>query len=192
MGNENRIQLDNGILFLHSMFRNLLPKEEALILVDGTCGNGQDTLFLASLGTVYSFDIQGEALREAEKRLIQSGGNHGQVHFIHDGHENMGYYLQRANGVLFNLGYLPGSNKTITTKVETTIAGLKIALSIVVKGGLIGVVLYPGHDEGRREEEEIVHYLNTLSQREFIALKAEYCNRINHSPYSILIQKIQE
>ncbi|KAI5335503.1 hypothetical protein L3X38_025636 [Prunus dulcis] len=50
--------------------------------------------------------------------------------------------------VAFNLGYLPGGDKTIITESETTLKALEVAKSIVVPGGLISLRVYVGHLDG--------------------------------------------
>ncbi|CAL2240663.1 unnamed protein product [Prunus armeniaca] len=52
--------------------------------------------------------------------------------------------------VAFNLGYLPGGDKTIIIESETTLKALEVAKSIVVLGGLISLVVYVGHPGGWR------------------------------------------
>ena len=51
--------------------------------------------------------------------------------------------------VAFNLGYLPGGDKTIITVPKTTELALQAASSIVSSGGLISVLVYIGHPGGR-------------------------------------------
>lgn len=51
--------------------------------------------------------------------------------------------------VAFNLGYLPGGDKTVITMAETTALALEAAERIVVPGGLISIVVYVGHPGGR-------------------------------------------
>lgn len=51
--------------------------------------------------------------------------------------------------VAFNLGYLPGGDKAITTTSETTLVALGAAERILMPGGLISVVAYVGHPGGR-------------------------------------------
>lgn len=51
--------------------------------------------------------------------------------------------------VAFNLGYLPGGDKTIITKSETTHLALEAAKRILKAGGLISLVVYVGHPGGR-------------------------------------------
>ncbi|KAJ6917713.1 hypothetical protein NC652_019901 [Populus alba x Populus x berolinensis] len=50
--------------------------------------------------------------------------------------------------VAFNLGYLPGGDKTITTVSETTQLALEAAKKILIPGGLISLVVYVGHPGG--------------------------------------------
>ena len=47
--------------------------------------------------------------------------------------------------VAFNLGYLPGGDKTIITESETTLKALEVAKSVVVPRGLISLMVYVGH-----------------------------------------------
>ena len=80
-------------------------------VVDATCGNGNDTVFLAQLvgerGRVFGFDIQDAAIENTagkleELKLLK------RVTLIKDGHENMGNYVnENIKAVMFNLGYLP-------------------------------------------------------------------------------------
>jgi len=51
--------------------------------------------------------------------------------------------------VAFNLGYLPGGNKSIITVSDTTLSALKAAERILMPGGLISLVVYIGHPGGR-------------------------------------------
>lgn len=51
--------------------------------------------------------------------------------------------------VAFNLGYLPGGDKTILTSPRTTVAALHAACRVLQSGGLISVMVYIGHPGGR-------------------------------------------
>lgn len=50
--------------------------------------------------------------------------------------------------VAFNLGYLPGGDKGIITRSETTLLALEAAKRILMPGGLISLVVYVGHPGG--------------------------------------------
>jgi len=84
--------------------------------VDATCGNGHDTEFLARLGfnKIVAFDIQPQALAATEQRLANMEDII--VDLVHDGHENLAHYTATTvDCVMFNLGYLPHTDKTLTT-----------------------------------------------------------------------------
>ena len=91
--------------------------------VDCTCGRGKDTLWLARhCGRVYSFDIQEEALKSTEELLdaneidCRERSDSQKVILIKDSHKNIKKYVKdRPCLILFNLGYLPGGDKQITT-----------------------------------------------------------------------------
>ncbi|MDU6962420.1 MAG: methyltransferase domain-containing protein, partial [Staphylococcus sp.] len=58
------------------------------IVIDATCGNGNDTLFLAEQvpnGKVFGFDIQKEAIEHTKEKIA----SFKHVTLIHDGHENI-------------------------------------------------------------------------------------------------------
>lgn len=47
----------------------------------------------------------------------------------------------------YNLGWLPGGDKSITTNLEDTIASIDSAKRLIKSGGMISVMLYAGHTE---------------------------------------------
>lgn len=132
------------------------------ITVDATCGNGNDTLMLAKLSKmVFSFDIQKEAIENTKKLLNANAIDN--VNLINDSHEqiekHLKNYKEKISLILFNLGYLPGGNKNITTKHETTLIAIKKGLTYLNKKGIILVTCYP-HIEGKKEASVILRYLD--------------------------------
>lgn len=153
----------------HTALAELLVEGD--IAIDATVGNGHDTLFLArqvgESGTVYGFDIQEQALDTAYKRL-QEEGLTGRVSLYHAGHEAMAVVLPesvsgRVKAVMFNLGYLPGGDKQRITAINTTLAALEQALSLLAPGGAISVLAYTGHPGGREEAEAVKFWARSLS-----------------------------
>lgn len=160
--------------------------------VDATMGNGNDTLFLSELvgetGFLYAFDIQDEALKSTGKRLEEGGLDNYKL--ICDGHENMDRHIEdHVDFIMFNLGYLPKSSHQITTRAETTLVAVEKALKLLKKGGIIAMVIYHGHGEGKREKLELESYLASLNQKEFTVLKSNFINQINNPPILIAIEK---
>ena len=136
-------------------------------VIDATAGNGHDTLFLARLtgtnGQVFAFDNQAQAIAATRARLEQAGEDK-QVRLFCCGHEYLNQAIEpmsskKISAVMFNLGYLPGSDRSHTTDVNTTLRALEQALSLLAPGGIISIIAYTGHPEGQQETEQIKHWL---------------------------------
>lgn len=50
--------------------------------------------------------------------------------------------------VVFNLGYLPGADKSLVTTAEGTLEAIAHAEKALAVGGTVSVTIYPGHEEG--------------------------------------------
>ncbi len=186
MEKENNIDFTNAITLVHSIFKQKISKSKNQILVDGTCGNGQDTKFLAKFGYVFSFDIQISAIKIAKELKLTN------VCYINDCHSKINNYInEKIDGAVLNLGYLPGGDKNITTKKETTIEAIDCILKLLKVDGLLGIIVYPGHANGKEEEGYILHHLKKLEQKDFNVIIFNFINRINNSPYPILIERLR-
>lgn len=167
--------------------------------VDCTCGRGKDTLFLAKrFKKVYSFDIQEEALESARKLLEEnkiswdnySEGNSARVAFINDSHVNMQNYVKgNSQLIVFNLGYLPGGDKNITTLQSDTLEAIQNGLKILKTGGLISIVMYPGHKNGLKEHDEIIRFAKSLPKEKFHCVYASMINQSSAAPQILWITK---
>ena len=162
-------------------------------VVDATMGNGNDTLFLARCvgpsGKVYAFDIQPQAWAKTAARL-QENGAAANVELIRDGHENMDRHVPAGvRLVLFNLGYLPGGDKTCYTQVSTTISALSRGLSLLALHGLALVAIYPGHDEGAREREAVLLFARQLPVQKYNAFFFDLINHVNDPPVLVGIER---
>ena len=153
---------------VHELFSEGLREGE--IAVDATAGNGWDTIFLASKvgssGTVHAFDVQEEALGVTRKLLLERGLSE-RVELHHFGHEQMAKRLPaefhgQVAAITFNLGYLPSGDKVVTTKTDTTLAALRVALTLLSPRGLVTVVAYRGHLGGAEECEAVRRELETV------------------------------
>ena len=131
--------------------------------IDATVGNGHDLAFLAAQvghdGQVIGLDIQPAALRQARARLASAGLERG-VQLYLRGHQEMASvvpsdWMGRVTAVMFNLGYLPGSDKATITRATTTVPALDQALSLLRRGGLISILAYRGHGGGKSEADAV-------------------------------------
>lgn len=143
------------------------------LVIDMTVGNGNDTLFLCNLvnkGHVFGFDIQKKAIYNTQKLLNQN--NFENYTLFNESHENIDMilknYKNKISLILFNLGYLPNSDKSIITNHISTLSALKKAQNMLNNKGIILIVLYP-HEEGKKEEIEIRKYLtkNNINYNEY-------------------------
>lgn len=173
--------------YAHALLRTHVTKDD--IVVDATMGNGHDTLFLAQIAKeVYAFDIQLDAMNETSKKT--HGLDH--VHLILDSHEHILNYVTDFKGIIFNLGYLPQGDQSITTLSEVTLKTLKILMPALKKDGFIQIVSYPGHPEGKVESELIQEWLKTLPPYRYQIIQAHFQNQDNHPPYLVMITKIKD
>lgn len=163
--------------------------------VDCTMGNGNDTAFLCSLvgeeGKLYAFDIQESAVANTRQKLRELNFL-ARAELIHDGHENIDKYINtKVKLVIFNLGYLPRGNHQITTQKDTTIEAVEKCLPILEPNGIILLVVYPGHENGKLEKEALESFTASLNQKEYHVAKLCFINQVNNPPELICIEKVQ-
>lgn len=161
----------------------------AAIAIDATCGNGYDTLFLAELELkeLYALDLNAQAIEATKKRVSPSP----HVHFFCQSHVQFPRQIEHGSVdlIVYNLGYLPGGDKTATTLATTTLKSLNEAKLLLKPGGLISVTCYPGHPEGEVEETALVAWAKTLDPRVWNVQFHQWINR-EKSPSLLLIEKI--
>ncbi len=165
------------------------------VVVDATAGNGQDTLLLAemvgSLGKVYAFDIQAQAI-ENTRHLLEVHGKQNMVSLIPDCHSRMEEYVAevgKISAVLFNLGYLPRGDKSITTLSKTTLMAVQHALNIIKIGGVLCITLYRGHQEGEREKFCILEFAQNLYKGQYHTAFISFPNQPANAPEILYITK---
>lgn len=179
------------LLKLHKHFI-LTHLGEGDIAVDFTMGNGYDTEFLSKTvgesGHVYAFDIQQQAVESTAKHLEEVGCPQNYT-LIHDSHHNVKNYVHTPiRAGMFNLGWLPGGDKSITTLRETTLPAIEAAIDLMDENGIINIAIYPGHEEGDAEGKMICEYLSGLSRFKVCATKVNILNSPN-SPYFIIVER---
>jgi len=164
-------------------------------VVDCTVGNGCDSVFLASCvgpsGFLHGFDIQAEAIRRTRERLDAKGFPSDRRQLIHDTHEVMDRYIKQPVRVfMFNLGYLPGGDRSVVTQAKSTLMALGKALDHLDREGLISMVLYTGHPEGGAEAEAVRTRLRMLPSPEYSVIHWRYLNQGNEPPEIVIVQKL--
>jgi len=179
--------------FILEMAHLILDQEIGLddVTLDMTMGHGHDTLFLAKRSKhVYAFDIQKEAI-DSTRHLLESHHIKNTT-LIHDSHAHILKYVSTFKGALFNLGYLPKSDKKITTQIKTTLKTLEILLPALPYLGFVLLVIYRGHPEGVLESIGLDAYCKNLNQSTYRVLRIDLPYQNNQPPYILLIKKIKE
>lgn len=144
------------------------------VAIDATAGNGHDTLFLAQLvgetGRVFACDVQEEALARTACRLEAAFVRN--VVLLQRSHADMKSaippeYHGHIGAVMFNLGYLPGGDKTRTTTRASSEGGVRAAISLLRPGGIVTVLAYPGHAGGAEETAAVEGWLHQLNPAQY-------------------------
>ena len=146
--------------------------------LDGTAGNGRDTLFLAQLvggnGKVWAFDIQAQALSNTAG-LLRENGVEGQVELIAASHADLADYVREPlDAAMFNFGYLPGGDKTVTTTADSSVRAMQAAAALLAEGGLLTA---------------IEQWAAALPQEQYQVLHYRFTNQRNHPPQLLAIEK---
>jgi ubiquinone/menaquinone biosynthesis C-methylase UbiE len=179
---------------VHTILTNHLQQGDQAI--DATAGNGYDTLFLAeqvgSSGKVTAIDIQDSAIRSTRDKL-DSTGLIDRVRLVNDDHAISLRKLIEANrekiaAITFNLGYLPGSDKSIQTRAESTEEALAASIQLLSPGGYLCVTAYRGHSGGTAEAETVEAFMRK-SQKEGHAVDCYEVESSNSPPILWLLKK---
>lgn len=185
--------LPTAMGFSHQLLTEILQPGD--LAVDATMGNGHDTQLLAQLvgatGHVYAFDVQEMAVKATKARLT-AAQLLAQTTLIHDGHQHVLDYLPPAvpiKGAIFNLGYLPKSDKRIITLPATTQQALAGLCSRLASKGRIVIVAYYGHPGGAAELAALQSYCQALPQASYNVLTYQFINQQNQPPILFCIEK---
>lgn len=184
------------VLARRYMSENIAPGD---IVIDATVGNGHDTELAARCvgekGHVYGFDVQQQALSNTQRRLLRAG-LFSRVTLIRDDHMNMLRHLNDETQkniamIVFNLGFLPGSDKSYTTSAETTNKALNAASQLIKNEGSIVVMTYSGHACGKKETEIVNQWVNNLDRAVFKCRMIDAIHK-RDAPSLLLITKTKK
>lgn len=185
--------LQTALHFSHSLLEEILQPGDHVI--DTTMGNGYDTVFMAEkigkTGHVYSFDVQKEALLSTKSKLTEQDLLDRTSLFL-QGHETLGTVVDEAQPIkagIFNLGYLPKSDKSVITLPETTRTAMEEILKRLVPRGRMILVVYYGHEGGEKELDMVQDYCQSLPQEKYNVLKYQFINQKNNPPILYCVEK---
>ncbi|MCR5175841.1 MAG: class I SAM-dependent methyltransferase [Anaerovibrio sp.] len=165
----------------------------ARVIVDATSGAGKDTLFLAQNkqddAHIYAFDVQPTAMLQTKNTTREFSGD---ITYILDSHENIGQTVEsKLDLVVFNLGYLPGGDHSITTVPEVTVKAVESVLKNLAVNGLLSIMVYPGHPSGKEEGVHLMILLEELPKEDYSVVKCQLTNHDETAPYLYLVEKVR-
>jgi SAM-dependent methyltransferase len=143
--------------------------------IDATTGNGHDAIHIATLigegGHLIGIDLQASAIKATHDRL-KDAKTLCQIELIEGNHAEVLTGLKSTQSgeikaVVFNLGYLPGSDKRIQTTPETTCAALETSKALLAPNGILLVTAYRGHAGGEAEALEVSQWMQSLESNEW-------------------------
>ena len=143
---------------------------------------------------MYAFDIQQEALDATRIYLSEHGiadPERTNIRLICDSHTEIDRYLAEVPGEIsafvFNLGFMPGRDKTIMTTEDTSLPAIKKAINLVKTGGNVSVMAYSGHKEGEAECAAIYEFLKTLPSKKYHVAYVHMINQKKTAPSLFLV-----
>lgn len=164
------------------ILNNVVNKD---VSVDFTLGRGNDAFFLTeNFRYVYAFDIQKQCIDNFINNKVKN------IKLILDSNANVDKYLNNFDCGMYNLGYLPCGDKSITTTKESTICSLNKAVNMLNVGGYISIILYVGHENGKEESLAVIDLCSKLDNKKFNVAYINLLNK-NFPPSIILINKIR-
>lgn len=154
-----------------------LSSPKKLVAIDATVGNGYDTIFLSNhFEKVIGIDIQELAIKRSKEKTKDLKN----VELYLDDFNNIKSY-KYANVIIFNLGFLPGSNRKIKTQDYTSDKAILNAYSIL--DGIMIVACYVQHDGGYQE------YLNLLDTLKVNEIQFEIEDNFDNKEIIIIIKR---
>ncbi|NGX52104.1 MAG: hypothetical protein KR126chlam5_00398 [Candidatus Anoxychlamydiales bacterium] len=183
--------------YAKNYWKNFLDKTD--IAIDATLGNGFDALYLAKIlidqkkprGKLICFDIQKKAIDSAKLLLSENlkKEHFKNINILHKSHEDFTIFIkEKINLIVYNLGYLPKSDKKTTTTAKTTISSLESGFKLLAKKAAISIISYSGHTDGKKEEIALIEYLKKIDKNEYSVLLHKWLNKEN-SPTLFWIEK---
>lgn len=199
------LKLKKNMHSLFPLFRTVFDLSEILLasvlqdgdcVIDATAGNGKDALRFAKLLSkkkntrLFCLDVQPLALETTRALLTKELPEYvDSIEYVPGSHEILPDPGERpVRLIVYNLGYLPGGDKSLTTRTESTLTSLILASELIAQQGVICITCYPGHEEGAREEEALTRWMSELDPRIWNVTRTVWTNR-NKAPSLILLQK---
>lgn len=181
----------NAVNLSHHLVEMVVETSD--VVIDATCGNGKDTLFLARLvpeGKVLAFDRSSTAIARTLRLMEENGFRERVVLFNRDFRDIPLLVETKVKAIMFNLGYLPGASRDTATCLDESVPAILGALPLLATGGVMTVVCYTGHEGGMKEAQGVLEALTGLDQKKYEVLAVSFVNQINDPPRLFAVYKL--
>ena len=149
-----------------------------VLIVDATLGNGHDARqiihnlkYYSKHAELHVYDIQQHPVDEFKAYCEECFVSRHPVKYHMGCHSLIGNNVSASSlplyFVCYNLGYLPGGDKTITTTVDTTLKSVRQSLQFLAPGGVLSCTVYTGHEHGRIEHDALSELFFNLDNKLF-------------------------
>ncbi|MEP2777394.1 MAG: class I SAM-dependent methyltransferase [Luteolibacter sp.] len=175
---------------LHLLLREKISPGDTVI--DATAGNGHDTIFLAKLvgetGTVIAIDIQEKAIAATRSRL-ETTGLSSRVSLHCTTHTAIAEIASGTtpSAIIFNLGYLPGGDRSITTSTTESLTAITAAADMLGPRGALAITCYPGHPGGKDEASAVAEFI--VSRNDLRNARYGLIGTLSSAPFLLLSEK---
>jgi hypothetical protein len=114
---------------------------------------------------------------------------------IHASHADMNQkipeqYHGKIRTIMFNLGYLPGGDKSVITLTDSTLTALTVASRILANNGVITLLAYPGHQGGDLETDQVRNWCEQLDTKQFEVNAFYSTEHKDSAPILFIIRKL--
>ncbi len=178
----------NTLAMVHAFLRRHV--QPGAFCIDATAGRGRDTALLCRLagpeGRVLAFDIQQCALDQTAA-LLAAEGLKAELHLC--SHARMADYAApgSVDCIVFNFGRLPGGDKQIMTRADSSVAAVEAALTLLKPGGVLALALYYGGANGYAERDALLEYFKGVDDRIYSVLRCDWRNRRGDPPIAVFV-----
>jgi len=94
----------------------------------------------------------------------------------------------QVRAAMFNLGFLPNSEKEIATRPSTTLAALIGLLPAMLPGAVLSIHCYSGHDGGKEESKAVLDWAVRQPEEAWRVYRYETLNK-NRGPENLILME---
>jgi hypothetical protein len=112
------------------------------------------------------------------------------VYLVHACHSSVDKIITHpVKAIIANLGYLPGGDKSLITRPDSTVAALSQSLELLAPGGRLAATVYPAHPGGEEEADAVNSFFKNLPREKWLVLSLRAANRAE-APYLLVAERI--